>query len=407
MPKWAKRLFEPHRYKILHGGRGGAKSYAIADALLIQGAQEKHRVLCTREYQASIKDSVHRLLADRITDLGLDGFYEVQRDKIVGANGTEFVFYGVARHPDSIKSMQGITRLWVEEAHNVSEHSWRTLGPTIRKNESEVWISFNPYQREDPTSQRYIEGFDQLRATVEKMGHSAIRLEVNYRDNPFFLTHSNLEVERQLDLERLDPQTYEHIWNGAYLENSDSQVLHGKYRIAEFEPGENWNGPYHGLDFGFSQDPTAATKSWIHGGRLYIERESGGIGVELDHTTAMLTKDIPGIERFEVIADNARPESISYLKRHGMPRVKACRKWSGSVEDGIAYLRSFKEIVIHPRCKETAKEARLYSYKVDDKSGQVLDKIVDAHNHYIDSIRYAHDPMMKGPNPVFTKVRMA
>ena len=215
------------------------------------------------------------------------------------------------------------------------------------------------------------------------------------------------EQERVRDLERLDANTYEHIWNGAYLENSDAQILHGKYRVAEFEPESNWSGPYHGLDFGFSQDPTAATKSWIHEEVLYIERESGGTGIELDFTADQLKADIPGIERFEVLADNSRPESISYLKRHGLPRCKAARKWAGSVEDGIAYLRSFKAIVIHPRCKETAREARLYSYKVDDKSGQILDKIVDAHNHYIDSLRYGHDPMMKGAAPVFTKVRMA
>lgn len=383
MPKWAKRLFEPHRYKILHGGRGGAKSYAIADALLIQGAQEKHRVLCTREFQASIKDSVHRLLADRIEDLGLSDCYAIQRDKIIGHLGSEFVFYGVQRNVDSIKSMKGITRLWVEEAHNVSEQSWRTLIPTIREEGSEIWISLNPYRQEDPTSQRFI----------ESPPDGAMVLQVNYRDNPFF--PKVLDEERERDLSRLDAATYEHIWNGAYLENSDAQILHGKCRVAEFEPEAGWSGPYHGLDFGFSQDPLACTKKWIHNDTLYIERETGGVGIELDHTADRLKRDIPGIEQFELLCDGAEPKSISYLQRHGLPRARAAKKWPGSVEEGIRHLRSYKEIVIHPRCKESAREARLYSYKVDDKSGQVLPVIVDAHNHYIDSWRYGLDKVIK------------
>jgi len=383
MPAWASALFQPNRYKILYGGRGGAKSYAVADTLLLQGAQEPHRILCAREYQASIKDSVHRLLADRATDIGLGAFYEAQRDKIIGANGTEFVFYGVQRNVNSIMSMKGITRLWVEEAQNVSEESWRKLLPTIREDNSEVILTLNPYREDDPTSQRFI----------VNPPPGALVLNVNYRDNPFL--PDVLEQERKLDLDRLDPATYDHVWNGAFLENSEAQVLHDKYRVAEFEPGADWNGPYHGLDWGFSVDPLAAVKCWIHDERLYIERESGGVGIELDFTASKLKRDIPGIENYQVLADNARPENIKYVGRHGLPRCVAAKKWPGSVADGIAYLRQFKEIIIHPRCAETAKEARLYSYKVDSKSGQVLPVLVDAHNHYIDAIRYALQPMIR------------
>jgi phage terminase large subunit len=340
--------------------------------------------MCAREFQSSIKDSVHRLLKQRIEDHGLQNFYLVQRDRIVGANGTEFVFYGVQRNVDSIKSTQGVTRLWVEEAHNVSEESWRTLLPTIRHKGAQVWITFNPYQKEDPTSQRWIED-----AELE----DCVRINVNYSDNPFLTKEA--EAERLADLRRLDPATYEHVWNGAYLENSEAQVLHGKYRIAEFEPERGWNGPYHGLDWGFSQDPLAAVKCWIHDETLYVEREAGGTGIELDRTPEFVKRRIPDIEKYEVLADQANPQNISYVRRHGLPRCAAAKKWPGSVEDGIARLRAFKEIIIHPRCTETAREARLYSYKVDTKSGQVLRDIVDAHNHYIDAIRYALQPIIR------------
>ncbi len=149
------------------------------------------------------------------------------------------------------------------------------------------------------------------------------------------------------------------------------------------------------MDFGFSQDPTAATESYIHNKVLYIRREAGKKKLDLDATVAYLTKHIPRIAMHTIRADSARPESISYLNAHGMGRVIGVRKGPGSVEDGIEYMKSFDRIVIHPDCPETAREFRLYSYKVDSLSGDVLPKIVDSYNHYIDSIRYALEPMIK------------
>lgn len=381
-PGWARELYNPHRYKILHGGRGGGKSYAVADALLIQGGAAPHRILCAREFQASIKDSVHRLLQDRIDALELGGFYEVTRDSIVGRNGTSFLFRGVRHNIQSIKSMSGVTRVWVEEAQSVSEESWRVLIPTIRDPGSEIWLTLNPYREEDATSQRFLEAVPE----------DAFRLQIGYQDNPHF--PQVLEDERRQDQQRLDPATYAHIWEGEYLVNSVAQIFNGKWRVDEFEP-ENWDGPYHGLDFGFSQDPTAAVRCWIHDDRLFIEHESGGVGIENDEIAPKLSREIDGIERFEILADNARPETISYLKRKGLPRCASVHKWPGSIEDGIQFIRSFREVVIHPRCKETQREFRLYSYKVDERSGQVLDKPLDAHNHYIDALRYALQPMIR------------
>jgi len=193
----------------------------------------------------------------------------------------------------------------------------------------------------------------------------------------------------------MDAATYAHVWEGAYLENSDAQVLHGKYRVAEFEPDRGWDGPYFGLDYGFSQDPTAAVECYMHEGTLYVYRECGGAGIELDDTAKMVLDAMPEAKRHVIRADNARPESTSYLKRHGLPRIESGKKWPGSVEDGIAWLRGRREIVIHPSCKNTIREARLYSHKVDRHTGDVLPGIVDANNHYIDAIRYALAPMIQ------------
>lgn len=349
---------------------------------------EPLRVLCTREFQVSIKESFHAELKAAIaSEPWLDAFYDVGADYLRGANGTEFLFRGLRHNTANIKSLAKIDLTIVEEAEEVPELSWTTLEPTVlRQPKSEIWVIWNPRDEDSPVDKRF-------RKTPPP---GSLITEINYQDNPWF--PENLELLRKREQERLDVNTYAHIWDGAYLENSETQVLSGKWCVKEFTPGKDWDGPYHGLDFGFSQDPLAATKSWIHHDCLYVEYETGGIGIELDDTPSKLKRDIDGIQRFEILADNSRPESIRYLNRHGLPRCRAAKKWSGSVEDGISYLRSYKQIIIHPRCRETAKEARLYSYKVDAKSGQVLDTIVDANNHYIDSLRYGHDKIIRAKN---------
>jgi phage terminase large subunit len=210
-----------------------------------------------------------------------------------------------------------------------------------------------------------------------------------------------LEEERKLDRERLDDQTYAWVWEGAYRENSDSQVLSGKYVVREFTPEASWAGPYYGLDWGFSQDPTAGVKLWINDGRLYVEHEAGRVGLENDDIAAFMIDRLPGIELHTVRADSARPETISHVRSDGqgrrkaLPKIVGAEKWAGSVEDGIAHLRSYKEIVVHPRCTGFLREARMYSYKVDRMTGDVLPIVVDANNHYMDASRYALGPLIK------------
>ena len=325
---------------------------------------------------------MHRLLADRIEQMGLSSWYEVQRDQIIGRNGTSFLFRGVRHNIQSIKSMTGITRVWVEEAQTVSEESWRVLLPTIRDEGSEIWLTLNPGREADATSQRFL----------IKPPSGAITIKVNWSDNPFM--PATADEERKRDQALLNPADYAHIWEGAYQQNTEAQILADKVSVREFEPG-NWDGPYFGADHGFASDPFAAVKCWVHDERLWIEYEAGRVGLELDETAAFVTERIPDIERHVIRADSARPECNSYLRRHGLPRIESVKKWPGSVEDGIAHLRSYREIVIHPRCKQTIHEASMYSYKVDRLSGDVLPDVVDAFNHYIDALRYALVPLMR------------
>lgn len=385
-------VFTPPRgavqYRGAYGGRGSGKSYNFAKMAAIWGYAEPLRILCTREFQASIKESFHAELKAAIaSEPWLDAAYDVGIDYLRGKNGTEFIFRGLRHSTGSIKSLAKIDLTIVEEAEDIPDASWLALEATVfRQPKSELWPIWNPRLDGSPADLRF----------RKNPPASGIIVEINHGDNPYF--PPGLDALRRREQERLDPATYAHVWEGAYLQNSEAQVLAGKYRVAEFSPATGWDGPYYGIDFGFAQDPTTAVKCWIHDGTLYIEYDAGKAGLELDDTTGYLAERIPGIEKHTARADSARPESISHLKRHGLPRIEAVSKWGGSVEDGIAHLRSYREIVIHPRCTGTAKEALLYSYKVDRMTGDILPVVVDAHNHYIDAIRYALAPLIKHGN---------
>lgn len=201
-PEKLKALFAPARYKCAHGGRGSAKSWGFARALLIMGAQKPLRILCTREVQKSIKDSVHRLLSDQVQALGLGQFYEVLENEIRGRNGTVFLFAGLAQHTvESIKSFEGVDIVWIEEAQVVTKRSWDVLTPTIRKEGSEIWLSLNPDMESDETYQRF----------VARPPAGALVIQMNWRDNPWF--PEVLERER-LDTKQRDPDDYDNIWEG-------------------------------------------------------------------------------------------------------------------------------------------------------------------------------------------------
>jgi phage terminase large subunit len=384
-PSNLRRLFQPQRYKILYGGRGSAKSWSAARALLIQGANRPLRVLCGREIQNSIHESVHKLLSTQIDALGFQAFYRPFERVIRGINGTEFVFRGLKNNITAVKSMEAIDIVWVEEAEKVSDRSWQTLIPTIRKPGSEVWATFNPDEETDATYRRF----------VTAPPPDAWVQMVNWRHNPWFPDELRREMEY---LRSVDYDAYLHVWEGQCRKRSDAQVFNGKWRVEWFEPKPGWDGPYQGVDWGFASDPSVMVRVWIDRTtdkpRLMVEREAWGLRVDLDNLPALFDR-IPRAREFVTRADNARPETISYMTLHGYPNVTAAEKWAGSVEDGIAYLRAFAEIVIHPDCTHTIEEARLYSYKIDRVSGDVLPDLVDKHNHCWDAIRYALGPMIR------------
>lgn len=227
-------LFRPKRRKVLHGGRGSGKSWAVARALLILGAQRPLRILCTREVQKSIKDSVHRLLSDQIQSMGLGAHYEILENEIRGRNGTLFLFAGLAQHTvESIKSFEGVDIVWVEEAQVVTKRSWDVLTPTIRKDASEIWLTLNPDMETDETYRRFVDG------QPEESPDSFV-VQMNWKDNPFFPV--TLEKER-LDTLARDPENYANIWDGAPKRVSDGAIY--KYEVIRlYDENRVRNMPY-------------------------------------------------------------------------------------------------------------------------------------------------------------------
>jgi phage terminase large subunit len=378
-PAAFKDMPTPRRYKVWYGGRGGAKSWSIGRGLLLMGVQRPLKVLCTREFQSSIADSVHALLKQQIPELELGNFYEVQRDSILGLNGTEFIFAGLRHNPKKVKSTEGVDIAWVEEADTISNDSLDLLIPTIRKEDSEIWFSFNPDQETDPVYHRFV---------VNGRDDAMVR-KVTYADNPWFpeVLRKEMEYDRAHDTDK-----YLHVWEGEPRKASKAQVFAGKWRIGETP--ERSEVYYYGADWGFSQDPTVLVRCFILDQVLYIDHEAYGVGVDIDMTPQMFDR-VPGARDWYITADSARPETISYMAKNGW-KIRGAKKGKGSVEDGVAFLRSFKEIVVNPRCRHTIDEMRLYSYKVDRLTGDPTPDLEDKNNHVVDALRYAVEPIIRG-----------
>ena len=365
-----------YRYRFFYGGRGGAKSWTIVRVLICLAATQRLRILCCREFQNSIADSAKKLIADQIEAMGLSRFFKIQEASITSTAGSEFLFKGMARNEQSIKSTEGIDICWVEEAQTISQTSIELLIPTIRKKGSQLWFSFNPENDFDPvyTHMESLRGDD-----------DALICKINWSDNPWFPPELDAERRRML---ANDPELYDHIWEGECRTISDALVFKNKFEIREFETPTDARF-FHGADWGFSVDPTVLVRCYMHEECLYIDREAYGVGVELDELPEFF-RSIPTSLNWPIKADGARPETISYMARQGFS-ISAAAKWSGSVEDGVAYLKGFRKIYIHPRCVKTAEEFRRYSYKVDRKTKDVLPVLLDRDNHCIDAIRYALD----------------
>lgn len=387
VPPVFKPVFSgPARYRGAHGGRGSAKSHSFARALLRRAKERKgYRVACVREIQKSLEQSVKKLLEDVIKAHSLESEFKILNTHIETPGSGMIIFQGMQNHTaDSIKSLEGFDLAWVEEAQSLSERSLTLLRPTIRKTGSEIWFTWNPNHETDP-----IDKF--LRANPPP---DSLIVQANYKDNP----HLSEVLQKEMEWDRArDIEKYNHIWLGGYQRKSEARVFKN-WRVEPFEKPTATPFFLYGGDFGFSVDPTVLVRGYIVGRTLYIDNEAYQVGCEIDHTPTLFDKIENGsARRWIITADSARPETISYLKRHGYPRVVPAKKGPGSVEEGIEFLKSF-DIIVHPRCTHVIDELTMYCYKTHPLTDEIMPVLDDKHNHTIDALRYMLETV-RNPKP--------
>lgn len=407
VPRVFRPLLNPARYKGAHGGRGAAKSHFFAGYLIARCLERPIRAVCVREVQRSLEQSVKRLLEDKIQAMGVGSLFRVLDTRIETPGGGLIIFQGMQNHTaESIKSLEGYDVAWVEEAQALSQRSLDLLRPTIRKEGSELWFSWNPRSASDP-----VDAF--LRA--DPPPPDSVVVHASWHDNPWF--PETLRAEMEWDRKR-DPSKYAHVWGGEYQRRTEALVFRN-WREVEFETPDDVRF-YFGGDWGFSVDPSVLVRCWIDGHTLRIDHEAYAVGCEVDYLPFLFggTQDaelrklneaawesmpqeykqwqgVPEARKWPLIVDSARPETINYMKRHGFPRMEPARKGAGSVEEGIEFLQNY-DIEVHPRCRHTIDELSTYSYKTDRLTEEVLPQLEDKRNHVIDSLRYAVEKARRG-----------
>lgn len=399
-PAKLQDITKPCRYKVFYGGRGGAKSWGVARWLLLEGFAKRLTILCAREFQNSIGDSVHRLLSEQIDAMGLGDFYEIQRTVIRGRNGTEFLFEGLRHNVSKIKSYEGVDRCWVEEAQVVSRASWDTLIPTIRKDGSEIIITFNPELEEDETYQRF----------VAHPPTDALVRKVNWSDNPWFPAVLRREME---DLREKDPDAYLNVWEGHCRHTLTGAIYARELREAT-EENRICSVPYDRakpVDTFWDLGRADATSIWfaqIVGFEFRIIDFYQANQHALPHYLKVLQERpyVYGTHWLPHDAQNKQlhhPLSIEGQMREAGNRVRIVPKLS--LADGINAARS-----IFPnawfdgeKCVDGINALRRYRYDVNERGQFSATPLHDENSHAADAWRYLavalREPKKAAPAP--------
>jgi phage terminase large subunit len=388
-------LFQPKMYKIFYGGRGGAKTWNFARALLLMGATRPLRVLCCRELQNSIDESVKKVLEEQVKYLGLEEFYPSNlniKTSLKGINGTEFFFEGLKHNTGKIRSYEGIDICWVEEAANVSDESWQELIPTIRKDGSEIWVAFNPRLETDATYVRFVKN-----KLPEDM---AFTVEVNWRDNPWFTARLKREMEALRDS---NYDEYLHVYEGKC-----KQVLAGAVYAKEIRAAQDPNAPrirsvpydtVVPVDAIFDLGRADATAIWFRQ-RVgfewrfikYYENNQQHIGFYLDYLRTcgyrINTVWLPHDSKAKLLGSKL---TVYEQVRDGGFNVRVVKKLT--IEDGINAARTVFPMCWfdEANCADGLMCLRMYRYEVvNEQTGELSRAPVhDIYSHGADAFRYA------------------
>lgn len=379
-------LFEPSRYKVAYGGRGSAKSWSFARALLVKGKSKKHRILCAREVQKSIKDSVHKLLSDQIQVMGMGDFYEVIENAIRGKNGTEFAFAGLASHTvESIKSFEGVDIVWIEEAQVVTKRSWDVLIPTIRKDDSEIWVSYNPELDTDETHQRF----------AINPPPDALIAKVNWDDNPWF--PPVLEKERQ-HCKLTNPKDYANIWEGECKPAVSGAIYYDEISLSQDE-GRVCNVPYDPtlkvqivFDLGWN-DAMAISLVQKHASELRLIEYYEDSHKTLDHYSAWLREKNMNWGKMYLPHDG---RTRDFKTGKSAEEIMQSFGWDVAItpnmgiEDGIRLTRmTFNRIYFDKnKCERLIQCAKRYRRSINQQTQEPGAPLHDEWSHGADNLRY-------------------
>lgn len=377
--------FKYHHY-VLYGGRGAGKSTQFIYYMIVQSFNFEYTgsvFLCVREIQKSIDKSVYPSIVKIIKALSVEHFFTIKKDEIINnLTSVRFQFAGLFANVDSIKSIPNIRLTFIEEAASISAYSYDILIPTVlREKRSRILVAFNPDRYDDIVYQEYV---------LNSKSNTYVK-KVTYRDNPWKMGEAIYQEIQELKSK--DIAKYNHIYEGELSQTAEELVFkqNRDYVISDVSDSLDYQLPsVYGLDFGFI-DPTAAVRALYDSNLkiIYVTHEMYKTELGTNDILKELEYAMPDFKRsiHHIIADSARPETINLMHKSGC-YISGCVKGKGSIEDGIAFLKS-NQIIVNNRCKNLIDELSKYSFKKEKRSGIVTDVIEDSNNHLIDALRYA------------------
>lgn len=370
-----------YEHYAFFGGRGGGKSHGVAEALVGLSSKREERIVCGRQFQNSMKDSVKELLENKIYSMNMSALFDITDREIINrSTKSRFSFIGMDRNTSSAKSLEGATIFWGEEASDFNERSIEIIVPTIRAPGSRMVWTWNPRYRTDEVDKMFRGG--------TPPENSYIR-QVNWQDNPYFyLTRMPSEMRRA---KKAKPKRFKHIWEGGYDENPEAAVFTNVVKGIVEVPIKI--RPYYGMDFGFGSDPNFLVKVYVLEAEneddediIYIAEEAMGYHIP-NRDLPNLMRSVTGVDDWDIVADSSRPETIDDLCSHGL-NVRGAIKGAGSVKNGINFLTGYK-IVVHPDCVNIFEELESYLWATDPMGKPLPMPANNQQDHGIDALRYA------------------
>ena len=371
------------RFIVFYGGAGSGKSFFCAQRLIYKALKSRRKILVLRKVNRTTKASTFQLLLDVLSQFNILNYCKVNRTDftIELPNGSMFLCMGLD-DPEKIKSITGLTDAWLEEATEFTLDDFSQVNLRVRDpnaENQEICLSFNPVSK---ASWCYLQFFAE-NPELEEFRKTVRVVHTNYLDNP----HLPQDYIDALLMMKATNEVYYKIYALGEFGSLD-KLVYNNWQKMDFDPANIKGQLLCGLDFGYTNDPTAFVSSYLveNERRIYVFKEWGGTGY-LNDAIADQIREM-GFAKSIIIADSAEQKSIEEIRRKGIQRIKPCVKGQGSILQGIQKLQQY-ELIIHPSCVNIIEELENYSWKKDKATNEYINEPVDAYNHYLDSLRYS------------------